>query len=56
VTLLWGADDRLAPLGVARDLSRTLPGAELVAIKHAGHLPQRDQPREFVARLLLAMS
>ena len=55
VTLLWGADDRFAPLRVARDLSKTLPGAELVAIERAGHLPQRDQPREFVARLLLAM-
>lgn len=55
VTLLWGADDRFTPLRVARELSKTLPGAELVAIERAGHLPQRDQPREFVARLSLAM-
>jgi pimeloyl-ACP methyl ester carboxylesterase len=55
VTLLWGADDRFAPLGVARDLCKTLPGAKLAVIEHAGHLPQRDQPREFVAHLLLAM-
>ena len=55
VTLLWGADDRLAPLGVARDLSKTLAGAKIVVIERAGHLPQRDQPREFIARLLLAM-
>jgi len=54
VTLLWGADDRFTSLGVARDLSKTLRGAELVAIERAGHLPQRDRPQEFVARLLLA--
>ncbi len=55
VTLLWGTDDRLAPLAMAQDLSKILPGAELVTIARAGHLPQRDQPREFVARLLHAM-
>ena len=52
VTLLWGADDRLTPIALARDLSKALPGAELVPIERAGHLPQRDQPQEFVARLL----
>jgi pimeloyl-ACP methyl ester carboxylesterase len=52
VTLLWGADDRFTPIEMARDLSKALPGAELVRIEHAGHLPQRDQPQEFVARLL----
>ena len=55
VSLLWGVDDRFTPLAVARRLCKSLPGAELVAIEHAGHLPQWDQPREFVARLLLAM-
>lgn len=52
VTLFWGADDRLTPIAMGRDLSRTLPGSELIAIERAGHLPQRDQPQEFVARLL----
>jgi pimeloyl-ACP methyl ester carboxylesterase len=51
VRVLWGADDRFTPLGVARRLCKSLPGAELVTIKRAGHLPQWDQPREFVARL-----
>ena len=55
VTLLWGADDRSTPLGVARRLCESLPGAELVVIERAGHLPQWDQPREFVARLTLAV-
>lgn len=55
VTVLWGADDRFTPLGVARRLRKSLPGAELVAIEGAGHLPQWDQPREFVARLTLAV-
>ena len=55
VSLLWGADDRLTRVAMARDLSRALPGAELVAIERAGHLPQRDQPQEFVARLLQCM-
>jgi len=55
-TLLWGADDRFTPLTATRGLSRLMPGAELVTIAHAGHLPQRDQPREFVARLRTIMS
>ncbi len=55
VTLLWGADDRLTPLAMARNLARTIPGAELVPIAKAGHLPQCDQPQAFVEQLVRRM-
>lgn len=55
VSLLWGADDRFTPLEVAHRLCKVIPGAELVVIERAGHLPQWDQPREFLDRLLLAI-
>ena len=42
VTLLWGADDRLTLIALARDLSKSLPGAELVPIQRAGHLPRAE--------------
>lgn len=51
ITLLWGADDGFTPIAVARELQKTLPGAELIEIARAGHLPQWDQPREFLTRL-----
>jgi len=51
ITLLWGADDRLTPIQMARDLAKAFPGAKLVPIERAGHLPQRDRPEAFVALL-----
>jgi pimeloyl-ACP methyl ester carboxylesterase len=49
--LLWGADDRLAgsTAKAADKLRRSLPGAELVVIPGAGHLPQVERPDDFVA-------
>ncbi|HVU02955.1 MAG TPA: alpha/beta hydrolase [Polyangiaceae bacterium] len=50
-TLLWGVDDGFTPLEVAHRLSKTLPGATLIEIQRAGHLPQWDRPAEFLERL-----
>jgi pimeloyl-ACP methyl ester carboxylesterase len=36
--LLWGADDRIVPLGFAQDWQDVLPEAELVVIPGGGHL------------------
>jgi pimeloyl-ACP methyl ester carboxylesterase len=52
--LLWGARDRLmgSTVKAARRLKASIPGAELEIIDGAGHLPQVERPREFVAALL----
>ena len=52
--LLWGARDRLmgSTVKAARRLNASIPGAELEIIDGAGHLPQVERPREFVAALL----
>jgi haloalkane dehalogenase len=35
--LLWGAEDKFAPIGGAHRFRKEIPGAELVAIEGAGH-------------------
>jgi haloalkane dehalogenase len=35
--LLWGAEDKFAPIGGAHRFAKQIPGAELVAIEGAGH-------------------
>ena len=48
--LLWGEEDHLpgTELSVARKLASSWPGATLVRIPRAGHLPQLEQPAAFV--------
>jgi pimeloyl-ACP methyl ester carboxylesterase len=48
VDIVWGAEDKLTPLEMAHSLQKTLAVAQLSELKNAGHLPQRDQPKEFV--------
>jgi pimeloyl-ACP methyl ester carboxylesterase len=50
--LLWGSQDGLAPLKQARALQRWIPGADLIAIEGAGHMPQIERPEEFVASIM----
>ena len=45
--LLWGEDDRRAPLSVAEQLRAAIPGAELVAIPDAGHESNLERPDPF---------
>jgi pimeloyl-ACP methyl ester carboxylesterase len=49
VLLLWGAQDGLATLKQAQAIQRTMPGAELITIEGAGHMPQMERPDEFIA-------
>jgi pimeloyl-ACP methyl ester carboxylesterase len=49
--VLWGREDRLIPLGVGRDLADRIPGARLVVLDGAGHLPMFDRPKVFVETL-----
>jgi len=48
--VIWGEQDRLAGSTpkAARRLVRSLPNAHLVMLRDAGHLPQVEQPGEFV--------
>ena len=49
--LLWGAQDRLAPIKHARALQKWIPGARIVLIDGAGHMPQIERPQEFVSAI-----
>ena len=53
--LLWGTQDKFAPIGGAKRFQREIPGARLVSIANAGHFVFDQQPercaREVVAFL-----
>lgn len=48
--LLWGAEDRFAPLAGARRFKREIPGAELAAIEGASHFVFDQEPSAASAR------
>jgi len=55
VTLLWGETDSITPLPQAEHLQRLVPGAQLLRIPRAGHIPQIEEPelfQEALARIL----
>lgn len=45
--LLWGEDDRVAPLRTAQVLLSYLSAAQLAVIPGAAHTPMREQPERF---------
>jgi 3-oxoadipate enol-lactonase len=45
--IVVGSDDFFTPLAVARSMSDNIPGAELVCIEGAGHLPNMEAPDAF---------
>jgi len=46
--LIWGAHDGVVPVAYAEAYHNLIPGARLVVIPAAGHLPQVEQPETFV--------
>ena len=50
--LVWGAQDRIAPVAHAEHWKSALPDARLEVVQHAAHCAHLEQPDE-VARLLL---
>lgn len=50
--LVYGADDRLTPPSIGRDMAAKMPDARLVVIEDAGHLPNIEQPDAFNAAVL----
>jgi pimeloyl-ACP methyl ester carboxylesterase len=44
VLVVWGASDRLTPVGFGRAFAAAMPTAEFVVIPEAGHVPQVEAP------------
>ncbi|MDQ3572059.1 MAG: alpha/beta fold hydrolase [Actinomycetota bacterium] len=47
--LLWGAEDKFAPIGGAKRFEREIPGSELVALEGAGHFVFDQEPERATA-------
>jgi pimeloyl-ACP methyl ester carboxylesterase len=54
--LLYGEDDKRAPLDVARKLHAEIPGSRLVVIPGAGHQINMEAPEEFDAEVRVFLS
>lgn len=54
--LLWGSEDRIAALRIARALQWMLPQAELKMLDGLGHCPMIEDPPGFLAALKTALS
>ena len=54
-TLIWGRDDRIAPLRTGELLAARLPQAQLKVMEDAGHTPMLDRPDYFNTLLLAAL-
>jgi pimeloyl-ACP methyl ester carboxylesterase len=48
VLVLTGDDDRIVPTDQSLRLGREIPGAKLVVIQDAGHVPHEEKPVEFM--------
>lgn len=48
-TIIWGALDRLVPLSTGEQIRDAIPGAELIVLPRAGHIPQSSAPRTVAA-------
>ena len=42
--IVWGEEDHVFSVATGRELHETIPNSTFVAIPHAGHLPQWEQP------------
>jgi pimeloyl-ACP methyl ester carboxylesterase len=51
VLVVTGDDDRIVPTEQSMQLSREIPGAELVVLKDCGHVPQEECPDQFMASM-----
>ncbi|HEX7902210.1 MAG TPA: alpha/beta fold hydrolase [Planctomycetota bacterium] len=50
--LLFGAEEKVAPLPAQQQLKRAIPHAQVRAIPHAGHLPFVERPGDVAAALM----
>jgi 2-hydroxy-6-oxonona-2,4-dienedioate hydrolase len=49
--VLWGRHDRVIPLEIGEATAAGIPGARLVVVEEAAHVPQIEQAREVSSRL-----
>jgi pimeloyl-ACP methyl ester carboxylesterase len=50
--LIWGSEDRIAPMRTAHLAASVIPGARLEVIPGAAHMPMLDDPNRFNSLLL----
>ena len=55
-TVIWGANDRVAPLRTGRLLAARMPDARLEVITGVGHSPPQENPEAFNRLLLAALA
>lgn len=55
-SILWGSDDRVAPLRTGKVLARRMPQAQLDIIEGAGHVPMSSHLDPFMVLLQKALS
>jgi len=46
--IVWGRDDKLAPVECGHLFQQAIPGSDLVIIDNCGHLPQMEQTDQFL--------
>lgn len=49
--LLWGEDDQVTTMDVARVFNQNIPNSKLVTIKNCGHAPMIEHPEWFTAEV-----
>jgi len=49
--IVWGARDRIIPLGHGRRAHELVPGSRFELFERAGHFPHLDEPERFIATL-----
>jgi pimeloyl-ACP methyl ester carboxylesterase len=47
VQIIWGEQDRILPVGFAKELKRLITESQLHVMRDAGHLPHVEKPQEF---------
>lgn len=52
VLVVWGAADRIYPPEHGEAFAKAIPGARLVLLDEAGHLPQLEAPSALLAAVL----
>jgi pimeloyl-ACP methyl ester carboxylesterase len=48
VTIVWGEEDRILPVGIAPYLQKLLKNSKLEILPKCGHLPHAEMPDRFV--------
>lgn len=47
VKIVWGAEDRILPVGILDELKKRMPQAKVTVMKNVGHLPHAENVDEF---------